>query len=120
MVMMACNVFSMNEFSCLSKQEYLAAFSKIFPAARVVDQGDSLSITILNPFIQFCEYGSSNNLFADEKTVGVAEELIWREFAKFSQILCDNQIVEVKVRVSSCLPESSSTEEPDDKADQNG
>lgn len=120
MVMMACNVFSMREFDTFSKDNYKEAFLKIFPLARVVESDDVLSITILDPYLQFSKYGAVNNMFSGTPSVTPEEEDIWREFAKFSQILCDNQIVEVKVRVSSCLPELPSTKGPDDKADQNG
>lgn len=119
-VMMSANVFSMKEYDQFSKKEYREAFLNIFPSANIREDEDTLSITIFDAFTQFSNFGSANNLFSANGNVSPAEQEIWGEFAKFIKILCDNQIVEVKVRVSSCLPELASTKARDDKADQNG
>jgi peroxiredoxin len=120
MVMMVCNVFSTKECEPFTIAEYMEAFHAIFPLAQVVGVGDVLCITINDAFRQFSAYGTRNDMYSSTGNVSKLEEEIWSEFAKFIKILCDNQIVEVKVRVTSCLPELPSTRVYHDEADKTG
>lgn len=117
---MKSDILYMDEMheSGFTSESVSRAISKIFPMANVDVCGSMVHATIYSPLEQFGKFSSENGCYTASRTLSREEDYIWSCFAKLLKILRDNPIVEVKVRVSTCLPETSTKEH--DEADLKG